>query len=64
MKQNMGGADRIIRVILGIAAVLLALFVTSGVLDIILYVVAAILIITAVAAVCPLYTPFKLSTKK
>jgi hypothetical protein len=64
MKQNMGGADRIIRVILGIAAILLALFVTSGVLDIILYVVAAILIFTSIVAVCPLYLPFKLSTKK
>ena len=63
MKQNMGNTDRTIRTILGIAAILIALFATSGVVDTILYVFAAIMIITSIIGVCPLYIPFKISTK-
>ena len=63
MKKNMGSADRTIRAIVGIAAILVALFVTAGVLDIILYIVAAIMIVTSLVGVCPLYIPFKISTK-
>jgi len=64
MKRNMGMTDRIIRVIIGIAALLVALLATSGVADIILYIVAAIMLITALAGTCPLYIPLKISTKK
>ncbi len=64
MNKNMGAVDRIIRIILGIAAILLALFVISGVWDIILYVFAAIMIVTAAIGICPLYMPFKISTAK
>ena len=64
MKQNMGRTDRIIRVLVGIAALLIAIFVTSGVVDIILYVIAAIMIITSLVGICPLYIPFGISTKK
>jgi len=64
MKKNMGSTDRIIRAILGIAAILIALFATSGVVDIILYVFAAIMLITSLVGVCPLYIPFNISTKK
>jgi hypothetical protein len=64
MKQNMGRTDRIIRVLVGIVALLVAIFVTSGVVDIILYVIAAIMIITSLVGICPLYIPFGISTKK
>ena len=64
MKKNMGSTDRIIRAILGIAAILIALFATLGVVDIILYVFAAIMLITSLVGVCPLYIPFNISTKK
>ena len=64
MKQNMGSTDRIIRALVGIVALLIALFVTSGVVDIILYVIAAIMIITSLIGICPLYIPFGISTKK
>ena len=64
MQRNMGTTDRIIRVIIGIAALLVALLATSGVADIILYIVAAIMLITAIAGTCPLYIPLKISTKK
>jgi hypothetical protein len=64
MKINMGTTDRIIRVILGIVALLIALFVTSGVWDGVLYVVSALLIITGIVGMCPAYLPFKISTNK
>jgi hypothetical protein len=64
MKQNESSIDRIIRIIVGIAAILIGLFYTSGVLSIVLYVVAAILLVTAILGVCPLYMLFHFSTKK
>ena len=63
MKKNMGSTDRTIRAILGIAAIIIALFATSGVVDIILYIFAAIMIVTSLVGVCPLYIPFNISTK-
>ncbi len=60
----MGNTDRWIRAVVGIAALLIALFFKSGILDIVLYVVAAILVVTAIAGVCPLYILFKISTRK
>ena len=64
MKKNMGATDITIRKILGIAALIIAVFVTSGVMDIVLYVFAAIMIITALTGVCLLYIPFNISTRK
>ena len=64
MTQNEGTADRIIRVVLGIAAVLVAAFLTTGVADIILYIIGAILIITGLTGVCLIYKLFNYSTKK
>jgi hypothetical protein len=64
MKKNMGSTDRTIRAVLGIAAILIALFATSGAVDIILYVFAAIMILTSIIGICPLYIPFHISTRK
>lgn len=63
MKQNMGTADRTIRAILGIVALVIALFFVAGVWDIVLYIFGAIMVITATISVCPLYIPFNISTK-
>ncbi|MBN1369608.1 MAG: DUF2892 domain-containing protein [Dehalococcoidaceae bacterium] len=63
MKQNMGQTDRIIRAVLGVAALVAALFFAAGWLDIVLYIFGAVMLITAAAGVCPLYIPFKISTK-
>jgi len=63
MKQNMGQADRIIRAILGVAALVVALFFVTGWLDVVLYIFGAVMLITAAAGVCLLYIPFKISTK-
>ncbi|MDD4230851.1 MAG: DUF2892 domain-containing protein [Dehalococcoidales bacterium] len=63
MKKNMGQADRIIRAILGVAALVVALFFVEGAWDIALYIFGAIMVITSAMGVCPLYIPFNISTK-
>lgn len=65
MKKNMGNADRIIRVLIAVAVA--ALYFTnqiSGTLAIILGLVAVVFILTSTISFCPLYSLFKLSTKK
>lgn len=65
MIKNMGTADRIIRAVL--ALIVLALYFTgqiSGVAAIILGIFAVIFLLTSFIAFCPLYIPFKLSTRK
>ena len=64
MNLNMGSMDRVIRVV--VAAVVAILYFTgmiSGTVAIILGVLAAVFILTSVVGTCPLYLPFKLSTK-
>ena len=65
MKTNMGSVDRIIRVIL--AVVVAVLYFTkqiTGTVAIILGILAIIFVLTSLVGVCPLYLPFKISTKK
>lgn len=65
MKRNMSNIDRIIRVIL--AAVFTYLYfagIVSGPLGIVLLVLGAVFLLTAIIAFCPLYFPFKFSTYK
>ena len=65
MKLNMGKIDRIIRII--IAIIIAILFFTgqiSGIAAIILGILAVIFILTGAIGYCPLYVPFKISTKK
>ncbi len=61
----MGILDRVLRIILAI--VFITLFyanVISGVFAIILLAFAAIFILTSFVSFCPLYYPFKISTRK
>ncbi len=63
MKKNMGGADRIIRLI--IAAVFGYLYFSgtvSGTLGLVLVVLGAVFVLTSLEGFCPLYTLFGLST--
>ncbi len=65
MKKNMGAADRIIRTILAI--VVAFLYFTdqiTGTAAIILGVLAIIFLLTSLVGFCPLYVPFKISTRK
>ncbi len=64
MNLNMGTIDRVVRFIL--AAVVGILYFTgqiSGTVAIVLGILAAVFLLTSFVGTCPLYLPFKLSTK-
>ena len=64
MKKNMGGMDRIIRILLAaLVAVLFFTDVIGGTLGIILLVLAGIFLITSFFSFCPVYWPFRISTR-
>lgn len=57
MKKNMGNIDRIIRILVAtIIAVLVFANVVSGILGIILLIVAGVFVLTSFVSFCPLYT--------
>jgi hypothetical protein len=64
MKKNMGTIDRVIRVI---AALVVGYLILSGsitgVLAIILGVLAVVLLATSAMGSCPLYIPLKMDTR-
>jgi len=65
MKKNMGGADRIIRVILAI--VFAALYFTgtvAGTWGLVLVVLGGVFLPTSAVSFCPLYLPFGINTCK
>lgn len=65
MKNNMGLADKIIRILIAVIVVILYLTnVISGTLGIVLLVLSGIFILTSLLGFCPLYLPFGLSTLK
>lgn len=64
MKINMGSLDRIIRfLIVVVVAVLYFSGVISGTLALILGILAIIFLLTSLVGFCPLYVPFKISTR-
>lgn len=64
MPNNMGTIDRVVRAVVAVAiAALYFAGAISGTLAIILGIVAAVLLLTSIVGFCPLYYPFKLSTK-
>jgi hypothetical protein len=64
--RNLGTADRALRALIGIVALVLAFTafdLTSGALaGVIAAAVGAIMLLTATIAMCPLYLPFGLKT--
>lgn len=65
MKQNMGSADKGIRII--IALVIAALYFTNvieGTLAYVLMALAIIFLLTSFVSFCPLYAPFGINTNK
>jgi Na+(H+)/acetate symporter ActP len=65
MKQNMGNIDKALRTLA--AVVIAVLYFTdqiSGIAAVILGLFAVIFLLTSAMGFCPLYLPFKLSTKK
>ncbi len=65
MKQNIGGSDRIVRIVLAVLLAVGAAMVGFGsVTGIILLVLAAVMLVTSAVGFCPLYAPFKFSTRR
>jgi Protein of unknown function (DUF2892) len=63
VERNMGSIDRIVRTILGVVAIALALLAgATTVLGIVLWVFAAIMLVTAAVAVCPVYAALRINT--
>lgn len=63
MKKNMGTTDKIIRIV--IAVIFAVLFFTkavTGILGIILLILAVMFVLTSLIGFCPLYLPFKINT--
>ncbi len=65
MKKNMGSSDRIIRLIIAVVVgILYFTNVITGTLGIVLFVLAAIFVLTSFISFCPLYVPFGINTCK
>ncbi|MEJ2319519.1 MAG: DUF2892 domain-containing protein [Gemmatimonadales bacterium] len=65
MKKNMGTADQVIRILIALTiAVLYFTGVISGIIAIILGVIAVVFLLTSVTARCPGYRPLGISTRK
>jgi hypothetical protein len=65
MKKNMGAADRVVRILVAIGVAALYLTGTiSGVVAIVLGVVAAVFLATGAAGFCPGYVPLGISTRR
>lgn len=65
MKINESGLDRVIRVIAGVALLILYFTnVVSGGLGIVSIILGALLLITGVVGFCPLYSLLKIRTNK
>jgi hypothetical protein len=65
MKKNMGVFDRSVRVIVALVIVVLIVVKTlTGILALILGILAAVFVLTAAIGFCPLYILLKLSTLK
>ena len=60
---NVGGADKAIRIVLGIALLAVGYFhVVTGIWDIAAYVVGAIAVVTGLFGFCPVWSIFKVNT--
>ncbi|BDW92629.1 membrane protein [Flagellimonas marinaquae] len=65
MKKNMGGADRVIRIVLALIVGALYYFnMITGTLAYVLLALATIFVLTSLVSFCPLYTLFGIRTCK
>ncbi len=65
MKANVGGADRILRIIGGLVLLLLGIFLPKPVwLTVVLIIFGAMLTLTGIFGFCWLYGPLGINTKR
>lgn len=64
MQANMGITDRVVRLVVAVVvAGLILAGIVQGVPAIILGVLAAVFVLTSLISFCPLYMPFRISTR-
>ena len=67
LRKNVGGFDRILRFIAGVALIPIGLFVLGGlrgnVIGILVAGLALFPLLTSLIAFCPAYVPFRISTR-
>lgn len=64
MNKNMGTIDKVLRIL--VAAIIAGLYfanIISGIVAIVLFIVAGAFIITSFMSFCPMYLPFGISTR-
>lgn len=65
MKKNMGSTDRLLRLLFAVVvAVLYFTNTITGFTAVILGILAVVFLLTSLVGTCPLYMPFRFSTKK
>lgn len=64
MKSNIGTIDRVLRVLAGIALVVVGFAVLGGTVGIVIGVIGLIPLATGLIGWCPLYSLFHLNTRK
>jgi hypothetical protein len=64
MKKNVGSTDKIIRYVIAVVALYFAYRGVESPWNYILYLVAGIMVVTAITGSCPLFSVFGISTNK
>lgn len=62
--KNVGGFDRGLRIVLGILLIVAGFFFVPGTLGAVLSVIGFVPLLTGLVGWCPLYLPFKFSTRR
>ena len=62
--QNVGGIDRIIRIALGLALIVIGFFILGSTAGTLVGAIGFISLLTGLVGWCPLYLPFKFSTRQ
>jgi hypothetical protein len=64
MNRNVGVLDRMIRIVAGIALIIVGATVTQGTASMVLYALSIPLLLSALLGFCPTYTLLGLSTRR
>lgn len=61
---NVGGFDRIFRIVAGLVLIIAGFFFMSGVAGTVVGIIGFIPLVTGLIGWCPLYAPFKFSSRQ
>jgi len=63
-QQNVGIADRMLRVCIGIVLIVLGILIAKGTIGTVLVILSIPLLVSGIAGFCPTYTLLGISTKR